>query len=65
MSLVVHIALFLCIAAAIVVISAFYADAEDRAAFRSVPKRAFQFVFGCTLLAVVLIVCEHVFGSVR
>ena len=43
----------------------FYADADDRAAFRSIPKRAVQFIVGCTVLAVVLIVCEHVFGSVR
>lgn len=60
-----HLVLFLCITAAIVFLSAFYADAEDGPALRSVPKRAFQFVFGCTVLAAILIVCEHVFGSVR
>ena len=65
MSLVIHCVLFLCIAAAIVVLSAFYAEADDAIAFRSLPKRAWHFVFGCALLAGILIACEHLFGSVR
>lgn len=65
MSLVIHLLLFLCIAGPIVVLSAFYADAEDGPALRSVPKRAVHFVLGCTLLAAILLACEHVFGSVH
>lgn len=65
MSLAIHIGLFLCIAAAIVVISAFYAEADDDAAFRSLPRRAWSFVFGCSVLTAILLACEHVFGSVR
>jgi peptidoglycan/LPS O-acetylase OafA/YrhL len=64
-SLVIHCLLFLAITAPIVVLSAFHADAEDAPAFRSIPKRAWHFVFGCAVLAGVLIACEHLFGSVH
>lgn len=65
MSVVVHVLLFVCVAVPIVVLSAFYADADDARAFRALPKRAWQFCFGCGLLAGILIACEHLFGSVH
>jgi hypothetical protein len=64
-SVAIHIALFLCVSAAIVVMGAFYADAEDGPAFRSLPRRAWHFVFGCAVLAAVLIACEHLFAGVH
>ncbi|MCK6446556.1 MAG: hypothetical protein L6Q99_09210 [Planctomycetes bacterium] len=65
MSVVIHLLLFGCVAVPIVVLSAFYADADDARALRALPKRAWHFFFGCGLLAAILIACEHLFGSVR
>jgi hypothetical protein len=65
MNLAIHVALFLCIALAIVTVSAFYSEAEDRLAFRSLLKRYWHFLFGCAVLTIVILVCERVFGSVR
>ena len=65
MSLLIHIALFFCIALTIVAISVFYSEAEDARAFRSLPRRLLTFAFGCTVLALIVLVCELVFGSVR
>lgn len=63
MSLAIHLGLFAVVAAAIVLMSAFYAEAEDRAALASLPKRLLAFTLGCALLAAVILVCEHTFAS--
>ncbi len=65
MSLAIHMALFLCVALAIVGLSTFYSEAEDSHAFAALPKRLLHFIGGCALLAAVILVCEHVFGSVH
>jgi hypothetical protein len=62
MSLAIHLGLFAVVALAIVVMSAFYAEAQDRSALRSLPKRLLAFSLGCALLAGVILVCEHTFA---
>lgn len=62
---VVHVLLFLLVAVAIVVCSAFYSETDDVAAFRTVPKRLVWLVGGCAVLAVVLIVLEHTIAGVH
>ena len=59
-----HIALFFMLAIPIVVLGAFYADQDDRAAFAAVPKRLAVFVLSCALLTVVMLFCEHTFAAV-
>ncbi len=65
MEIWVHLALFMVLAAAIVVMSAFYAEVEDRTALASVPRRLVVFVGSCALLAAVMLFCEHTFASVH
>ena len=59
----VHALLFLCIATAIVTLGVFYGDADDGAARRAWPKRMLTFVCGCIVLVVLMLICEHTFGS--
>lgn len=61
----VHIALFLVVAFVIVTISAFYAEPDDAAAFRSLPRRMATFVLGCLALTVAVLLCEVLFAGVR
>lgn len=61
--LAVHVLLFLAISLAIVTMGAFYSDADDRRALRSLPRRLTAFVGGCALLAILVLVCEHTFAS--
>lgn len=65
MEIWVHLGLFAMLAVAIVVMSAFYAEMEDRPALASVPRRFFVFLVSCGLLAAVMLFCEHTFASVR
>lgn len=65
MNLGAHIGFFLVLSLAIVVLSAFYSDAEDGPALRSVPKRYAVFVGACALVAGAMLVLEHLFASVR
>ncbi len=60
----VHVLLFLAVSVAIVVMSAFYADARDGAALRGVPRRLSVFLVSCGIVAVVMLVCEALFASV-
>lgn len=64
MALVIHILLFLCIAFAIVLASAFYADGDDAPAFASLPRRMLSFCGGCALVAAIILVCEHTFARI-
>lgn len=59
-----HVALFAIVSFVIVTVGAFYADRDDRAAFRSLPRRYAMFVLGCAILTAVMLVCEHTFASV-
>lgn len=52
----IHGALFLVVAFAIVLLGTFHAEAGDGDALASFPRRALHFVFGCALLAAVVVV---------
>lgn len=65
MNLAAHIGFFLLLSFAIVVFSAFYSEAQDGPALRSVPKRYVVFVGACAAVAVVMLGLEAVFASVR
>jgi predicted neutral ceramidase superfamily lipid hydrolase len=61
--LVVHLLLFGVISVAIVTLGAFYSEPDDAKALRSLPRRLAAFVIGCTVLAAIVLVCEHTFAS--
>jgi hypothetical protein len=65
MKLTEHLAFFLVLSLAIVVMSAFYSEPEDARALRSVPRRYAMFVVACAVIAAVMLVLERVFASVR
>lgn len=52
--MIVHLILFAVATLAIVTMSAFYAEAEDRAALASIPRRFVRFYGACVLLSVVV-----------
>jgi hypothetical protein len=59
-----HVALFFLISLAIAAMSAVYAEADDRAALKSLPRRFTTFVVGCAVLTAIMLACEHLFASV-
>ena len=61
----VHLLLFLAISAAIVVLGAFYSEADDARALRSLPKRMLHFLVGCAIVVAVMLICEHTFASIH
>ena len=61
--LAIHLVLFLLISFAIVLLGAFYSEAEDAKALRSVPRRMGVFLLGCAALAGVMLICEHTFAA--
>ena len=60
-----HLLLFVVVSAAIVLSSAFFAEREDGRAFSSLPRRFAVFLFGCALLAGILLLLGATFASVR
>jgi hypothetical protein len=58
-----HVGLFLVLSLAIVVMSAFYSEAEDGPALRSVPRRYGVFVAACAVVAGVMLALEYAFVS--
>lgn len=64
MKLALHVALFLVVAIAIVAMGAFYSEADDRRALRSVPRRLLVFLFGCAVLVAIMLLLEHTVASV-
>ena len=50
-----HFVLFVAIAVPIVVLGAFYADADDARALRSLPRRFVMFTLGCCVVAGVML----------
>ena len=65
MELVIHIALFLVLSLAICVMGAFYTEPEDGPALRSLPRRYATFLGACAAVAVVMLLAEYLFASVR
>ena len=61
MRIVGHIAFFLALSLAIVVMSAFYSEVEDGPALRSIPRRYVVFVGACAAVAAVMLVLEALF----
>jgi len=59
-----HLFLFVLVSAAFVVIAAFYSEATDGPALRSVPRRLIMFLLGCAVLAGVMLLVEHTLASV-
>ena len=62
--IVVHGALFLSVAAVIVLLGCFYGDAFDKPALRAFPRRYLMFLLGCAVLVAVMLLFEHTFASV-
>ena len=62
--IVVHLLLFTLVSAAIVMMSAFFSEQEDRRALASFPKRVLVFVLGCSVLAALLLAVESTFASI-
>jgi len=60
----VHTGLFLVVSAVFIVIAAFYSEAEDGPALRSVPRRYAVFVGACAIVAAAMLVLEHLFVAV-
>ncbi len=65
MDLVIHIVLFMILSLGICVMGAFYSEPEDEPALRSLPKRYLSFVGACGAVAIVMLVAEYLFASVR
>lgn len=63
MDLVIHIALFALVSLGIVVMGSFYGERDDSRALRAVPRRFLVFLASCAVVALVMLVCEHVFAS--
>jgi len=61
-SLPAHIFFFLVLSLAIVVMSAFYSEAEDAPALRSISRRFAVFVGACALVAVIMLVLGMLFA---
>lgn len=59
-----HGLLFLVVAFAIVLMSAFFSEADDRRALASFPRRMLVFAVGCGILSAILLLLEHTFASV-
>ncbi len=65
MSALLHPRLFLVAAFAIVVVTAFVAHPDDRAAWRSVPRRTLVFVGACAALVFVIWLVGQTFAALR
>jgi hypothetical protein len=65
MRLGAHLAFFLVLSLAIVILSAFYSEAEDGPALRSVPRRYLVFIGACAIVAGVMLVLEQLFIAVE
>lgn len=59
-----HLGLFLLAGSIIVVISAMFAEPEDKPMLSAVPRRLLTFFLGCGAVVVIMLVCEHTFAKV-
>jgi hypothetical protein len=57
-----HFLLFLLVGVVIVAIACLFREQEDRAALAIFPRRLLFFVFGCGLVAAVMLACEQLFA---
>jgi len=64
MQIVLHVAFFLVLSLAIVVMGTFYSETEDGPAFRALPRRYGVFLASCVIVAGVMLACEHLFAAV-
>lgn len=64
MRLGAHVLFFLILALAITILSAFYSEADDGPALRSVPRRYVVFIGACAIVAGVMLVLERLFVAV-
>ena len=60
-----HLLLFAFAGSVIVLISSFFSESDDRAAFRALPKRILVFFVGCAAIAAIMLVLEHTVASVH
>jgi hypothetical protein len=60
---VVHLALFVAITAAIVVLSGIYSEQDDSALARQLPRRFLMFAGGVALLTIAMVVAEATLAS--
>lgn len=60
----VHALLFLVVSTAIVAMSAFFSESADGPALHSLPRRLVVFVFGCAVLAGLMLLVEGTFAAV-
>lgn len=65
MDIAVHLLLFAVVAAAIVLMSAFFSEQEDGPALRAFPRRLLYFFVGCGVLAGLMLLAEHTVASVN
>ena len=63
--LLVHLLLFSVLSAVIVLMSAFFAEPDDRLALRGYPKRLIIFFVGCAILTGIILLFEHTLASVN
>ena len=59
-----HLLLFAFAGTVIMLISSFFSELDDRAAFRALPRRVLVFFVGCTAIAIIMLILEHTVASV-
>jgi len=59
-----HILLFAVVGVVIVLIGCLFSEADDGAALRALPRRLLYYFAGCTLVAVIMLLCEHTLARV-
>lgn len=60
----VHVLLFLVVSFAIVIMSCFFSESDDRRALATFPRRMVVFVLGCSALCGLLLLIEHTVARV-
>lgn len=60
----IHILLFLLSGFVIVVVGSMFAEPEDEAMLKALPRRLLTFFLGCAVVVTVMLICEHTFASV-
>lgn len=64
MNIVFHVGFFLVLAFAIVLMGAFYSEADDAVAWKSFPRRFLVFLLSCAGITVVMLICQTLFAGV-
>jgi hypothetical protein len=62
--LLIHLLLFGVVSFAIVLMGSFFSETDDARALRSLPRRLAVFLFGCAVLAGIMLAVEHTFAAV-